>query len=427
MEVNKILTKELLFKRRVENRAGIVTGLYPGRVNDIDSIFADKTGSAIRSRDGKKLYETIVAAKDAGRWVGSPAYWDHWNKIEDQQKKTAANYRNRTNIAQFPDDYYTLIEMISLDLTRRRLEAQDYTDQISNEQTRADFSQSVNLKEFLPFTGAFLPRTGAGESAPLIQQKTGKKGSVDLTLYDIGHERSIEDELYNTSIYTLQKVNDAVVRAFTGARNELSLGQLIAHSTADDWTLDQRVAADTNVSYEIALWKTLRDAYRKLIALNDPQTGQQINAARVALIVGDNVISFDLNRVLRGQLALSRASAGAGTEVLNVEPLPIDEIWVYKGDTLYVGPKEVKYLGVPAGKAYLVVTASGDNANYTLTKRGLTMEMGMGDVLTGAREKRVWYFVQGNYSKEFFGHTGGCADGTGYCVEITLPTFVEDT
>lgn len=421
--VSKLLTKELLFKERVNNGLALVGGLYRGKVADVDSIFAKANVEAITGKN-KHLYEFIVTAKDEKRWKNSKAYFELWNRIESKLKK----YQNqRLNIAQFPDDYYDLIEMISIDLTRRRIEEVDFTDRISMETVRADFSQSINIKEFLPYTGAFLPRTGAGESAPLIQHKTGEKGSVDLTLYDIGDERSIEDELYNTDIHSLQKVNNAVTRAYTALRNQLCLGPMIAYSTNNSWVLAQRVAADTNPSYELALYRTLRVAVRKLMALLDPQTLQEISYSRIALIVRNNVITFDLNRILRGQLALSRNSSGVGNEVLNVEPLPIDEIWKYRGDTLYIGPKKVEYPGVPEGKAYLVVTAASDNGNHTLTKRGLTMEMGTGDVMTLAREKRVWYAVHGAYNKEFYGETGGCASGTGYCVEIELPTFEEET
>lgn len=426
MELERTLTKEMMFKRRVDAGLALVGGLYPGKVSDLASIFSPQNAAPIVGRN-KKLHEFIVTAKDDKKWVNSKPYFELWNRIEDQRKKCSAIFKNRTNIAQFPDDYYDLIEMISIDLTRRRIEAADFTDMISMETVRADFSQSVNIKEFLPFSGAFMPRTGAGESAPLIQQKTGEKGSVDLTLYDIGHERSIEDELYNTDIYSLQKVQAAVDRAYTALRNHLCLGPLIAYSVANAWTLDQRVAADTNASYELAVYLTLRDALRKLMALHDPQTGQEIAYNRIALIVRDNVITWDLNRILKGQLAMAAKSVGTGNQVVNVEPLPIDEIWKYRGDTLYVGPKEVPYPGVPEGKAYLVVTAASDNGNHTLTKRGITMEMGQGDVMTLAREKRVWYAVHGVYNKEFYGHTGGCAAGTGYCVEIELPTFEENT
>lgn len=424
--VNKILTKELLAKRRVEANAGILSGIYDGKIgSDGSALFADKEGAPILNSKGMRM-ESVVAPANAA-WAGTAPYYDHWNKIEDQLKKLKAQVDRKTNIAQFPDDYYTLVDMMRLDVTRRRLESMDFTDQIAREVVNPAFSRSIRLDELRPYTGAFLEINGQGESVPLIQQKSGETGTVDMHIYGLGHERSLEDELYNTQIYSLEKVLTAVNRAHTGARNVATIGQLVQATIDGTWNSAQQVPASIDTSYELALFLTLRNAIRHLLSLLDPQTLLEIDYSRIALVVGSNVIAFDLNRILNGQLAMSGSSAGVGTQVINVEKLPIDEIWIYKGDVLYIGPERVVYPGVPTNKAYLVVTSASDNGNLVATKRGLTMEMGRGDVMTLAREKRAWYFVQGQYNNEFFGATGGCSAGTGFCVEIDLPVFDEQT
>lgn len=437
--VGKILTKELLIKERVENNAGYKTGLYHGKSTDPDALFdkenaipiektvkVDVEGKAVNQ---KEECESFVSAESNKKWVDSSEYHKFWNKLEDTLKKVRNQVERKVNIAQFPDDYYDLIDMMRIDVTRRRIEEVDFTNRISTEIVNPAFSRSVRLDEFLPFTGAFTEIQGRGESVPLIQQKTGETGTEIMHIYGLGHERTLEDELYNTNIYSLQKVLNAVTRAHTGARNQLALGPMIQHSIDETWVLSQRVAASVDASYELALYHTIHNALRKLYALLDPQTLLEINAPRVALIVGSNVITWDLNRVLNGDLALSRSGITNNTSITNVSPLPIDEIWKYRGDTLYIGPDRVVYPGVPDNTAYLVVIADGQgsNANYTLTKRGLTQEVGRGDVLTLAREKRAWYFVQGRYNKEFYGETGGCAANTGFVVEISLPSFKENT
>lgn len=414
---NRVLTTEALIKERVQNKTAIVSGLYPGKIGDDGglNLINDKSGPI---RTNKYELESAVVAK-SGRWVNSAGYYDLWNKIEAQFKKC-----KKLNISQFPDEYYTLIDMIRLDLTRRRLDSMDLTSRVSQEVVNNNFGRSVKIDEFIPFAGAFLRRSGRGEGVPMIEQKTGVTGHVDMYLYSIGHERSLEDELYNLDIFTLQKVMAAVNRAFVAGRNFLTIGQYVAYSVAGTWAANQMIAANTNANYEMALYLTLHAAYRRLVSLIDPQTLQEIGIPRTALIVRNNAIVWDLNRILSGQL--NAASAGDGNIIVNRAPLPIDEIWQYKGDTLYAKGKKIDYPGVPENTAYLVVIG-GDNAFYTLVKRGLTMEMGRGDVLTLAREKRAWYFVQGGYSKEHFGETGGCAAGSGFCVTIGLPVYEEET
>ena len=432
----KELTKELLIKERIENNAGYMSGLYHGKITDADALFEPENAAPIIkeivNEDGKKekqYCESFVAADNMKKWVNSKQYHELWNKIEDTLKKVRSQVDRKVNIAQFPDDYYDLIDLMRLDITRRRIEEVDFTNRISTEIVNPAFSRSVRLDEFLPYAGAFTEIQGRGESVQLIQQKTGETGTEVMHIYGLGHERSLEDELYNTNIYSLQKVLQAVMRAHTGARNQLCLGPMIQYSIDGGWALPQRVAASTDTSYELALYHTIHNGLRKLYALLDPQTGLEINAPRIALVVGSNVITWDLNRVVNGNLSLSRDGISVSSTVTNVSPLPIDEIWKYRGDTITVGPERYLYPGVPSNKAYLVVIADGQggNGNYTLTKRGLTQEVGRGDVLTLAREKRAWYFVQGGYNKEFYGETGGCAENTGFCVEITLPSFNENT
>jgi len=426
--VDKILTKEMLVKERVENNVGIMTGLYPGIVGkDGTDILGDKTGVPLMKSNGEAL-ESVITAKNL-KWVNTQEYFELWNKIENIRKKLSNQYQSGRvfNIAQFPDDYYTLVDMIRMDITRRRFEEMDYTDRVAQEITNPAFSRAIRLDEFLPFSGAFLERDGRGESVPLIQQKTGETGTTSMHLYALGHERSLEDELYNLDIYSLQKVNAAVARAHTGARNALSIGQYVAYTLAGTWTADQQVPPTVNASYDMALYLTLKNAMRHLFALNDPQTLLPINASRIALIVGNRNDADAVNAVINGQIAYSREGVGAEAVTRVMQPLAIDEIWIYRGDTIFCQGMQVEYPGVPEGYAYLIVTSASDNANYILVKRGLTMEMGRGSVLNLAREQRAWYFAQTKYSKEHFGHTGGCSEKTGFCVEIELPVYNEET
>lgn len=420
----EILTAETLVKRRVNQAEGILSGLYRGKATD-DGVFGSDA-EVIRLPNGSKLESVVVAAGE--RWVNSAGYAKLWGAIEDTHRRLRAQIDRKVNISEFPADYYTLIDMIRMEITRRRLEEMDFTGELTQEVTNAAFSRSLRLDEFVPFAGAFAEIKASGDNVPMIQQKTGETGTVTMHIYGLGHERSLEDELYNTQIFTLEKVNAAVARAFTGARNNLCLGGMIALSLTG-WHASQHVAAQSggaNSTYDQNLYLTLKEALRVLYGLHDPQTEQEIVAPRVVLAVGNNVIEWDIQRIVRGQLNKPNS------EISNLESLPIDQIWKYKGDTLYVGPKRVTYPGVPANTAYLLVPGPAGAPAFTLVKRGLTQEVGRGDVLQLAREKRAWYFVQTNYGQEFLGSSDptmgpALGGGFGYCVEIELPTETVET
>lgn len=427
-----ILTPEVLAKRRVENAKGIKSGYYFGKIDKEGAdIWNPLNNAPVTNNKGVPMESFVVPG--SSNWEGTKAYADCWNKIEDASRKVKAWLQriggNPVAINQFPDDYYTLIDQIRIDITRRLMQHMDFTSEIANEIVRADLTRTFKLDEFLPFTGVFKEIKGTGDSVPLIQQKTGDTGNVDLHIYGIGHSRSLEDEIYNTSIYSLQKVNEAVARAYVALRNTFNgIGDMIAYTLAGAWPLAQRVASSQildmngNVLYDQSVYYTLRNALRKLLALTDPQTGQEITPGKVVLLARNNNVVADINRIIGGQLSPGTQNGST----VRLSALGIDEVWQYKGDDIYVGPHDFNFPGVPEGHAYLF--AVGPSApNYVFVKRGLTQEVGRGDVLSLAREARAWYTVQGNYNTEWFGEVAGLGAGTGFIVDIELPEFDENT
>ena len=407
------LTKEKLFDRRVKNGFSIKGELFHG-----DKKAQEKRTENVKNSKGIP-YKFLVSAPKGGLWKNSEAYHKLWSQAEDNLRNIKKLIDRKVNLNQFPDDYYDLIQRTVIDLTRKRLEQMDFTSEFTNEITNVNFSKSINLREFIPFAGVFEEHKGSGDNVPMLQQKTGALGSVDVILYALGHARSLEDELYNLDIYSLQKVNEAVSRAHKALRNNLCFNPLIALTAAAGWNVSQVVAADaTGATYDVRLYLTIRNALRLLYGLLDPQTDQEIDALRVTLLVRNNVIEWDLQRVINGQLEKF------GTPVENRAKLAIDEIWKYKGDSITVGPKTTTYAGVPEGTAYLFVTGPDGAPTYTLNKRQLTQEVGRGDVLQLARERRAWYSGQAEYREEFLGSSSatlGAADGYGFVVTINLP------
>lgn len=412
------MNKDKFIERRLNNGFGIRSGMFYGDMKSQNN----KTDPVLKS-NGDRLDSVVMAA--GKNWVNSEGYVRIWNEIEDKIKAVKNQFERRVNLNQFSDDYYDLIERVRKDITRRRGEEMDFTPEFTIEETNPNFSKAISLTEFLDFAGVFEDIKGTGDNVPMLQQKTGAIGSVEVKLKGLGHARTLEDELYNLDIYSLQKVNKAVARAHTGVRNNICFNPLIALSAANAWNASQQVAADiTGATYDVRLYLTMRNAIRTLYGLLDPQTRQEITASKVVLLVRNQVIQWDLSRILQGQLERF------GVPVENRASLPINEVWLYKGDAVAVGPKRTTYEGVPEGTAYLFVPGPAGSPTWTLNKRQLTQEIGRGDVLQLARERRAWYFGQAEYREEFLGSSSatlGLAAGFGYVVEIELPAFDTET
>jgi len=416
-----ILTKEKYIKQIMAMKTGAESACF-------FNFMADgyiKGGDEIICKSNKEsLWSTVEPASEV--WQNSSGQQKLMGEIESLLKKVKNRYEKRSNISQFPDDYYDLINKIRIDITRRRMETIDLTGIITDERINFNFSKSVDLTEFLPYAGRFKEMHFTGDTVPLLQQKTGAIGAISMKAYGLGHGRTLEDELYNLDIFQLIKVNDAVARAYVNERNNLIVGGMLAITAATGWTAEQHQDAIVALaSFDLNMYRTLQLARKKLLALKDPQTGQDIKPTQIYLIVGNLARAENVNDVIRGQLN------GYATPAQNLQPLGIDQVIIYDGDTVTVGKDQEVFAGVDEDKAYMFVPSSGGSTAITAVKRPLFMEMGRGDIWQFVRDKRSWGFVQQNYMTEFYGSSdlsGVITDtGRGYIVEIDLPADEETT
>ncbi|MCK4826191.1 hypothetical protein KA005_61180, partial [bacterium] len=236
---NKILKKAEFQKLNLER--GYDSSLFEGSMaSNLDNT------KPVFLKDNDGVRGPTVIDTEKANWIGSKEYIQHWNSIQ----ATLDDIRSQPkfNTAQFPAAYYDLFEKISIDLTKLRIQAEDFTGMVTREIINLSFSKSVDITEFLGFVGQFLENNLAGDSVPLIQQKTGVKGAVKMQGYALGNVRSLEDVLYNLNIAVLQEIDKTYVRAFIGRRNDLVYGPMIAITDAAGWNAGQTVAADATAN-----------------------------------------------------------------------------------------------------------------------------------------------------------------------------------
>jgi hypothetical protein len=396
--------------QNLERGGRFSSGLYFDRLHEQDKPF----GEAVDPR----FNSSVVVPVGSQKWEQSKKFDELYGAIAKKAnalrtalgevRKGGAHF----NAAQFPSDYYDFVNLLRLDITRRRIEAADMTGRVAQETVNVQATKTVKYDEFKPFVGAFEKVKGRGDHVPMIEHTTGLEGTADIVLYALGDSRTLEDELFDLDIYSLAKVADAYTRAYTSLRNDRVLGAIIGAT----YPADQSVAADASgSSYDMKLYLTINAGIEALRVLKDCQTKLPIDASRMVLLCAYED-ERKINRVINGQLDNAKGVA------VNMQSLAeVTEIWPYKGDQITVGERVYSFAGVTKGSAYLFVPGSYGAPNYVLTKRPLTYETGMGSVLELARSEQVGYFAQTEYSKEFFGHAAGLAAGTGFVVKLTLP------
>lgn len=399
--MTRIINKESLKKINVDNQKSDIVRIFKGGME------ANKANAQVQT-----FGESMRVPMTGTQYEGSEGHARLWNEIEDLQKKM--------NAAQAPDadTLAALVGKIFIDVTRRSQEAGDLTSLFANEMTDLNAPEDVNLRNILDYVGKMETISGANDSVPLIEQNLAATDTVSMVIKATGWKTSLANILYN-SLHTLEKVNRAVVNADTDARNGAIIGAIVGAT----FVASQKQAADaTNDStLDYKLYQTLLKAMKKLRGLKDNQTGRKIAVPAISILC-NSVDSFDIQRVINGQLTNGGANGTLTTS--NMQALPITNIIEYDQgitDGKTWGKETLDFPGVTAGKCYMFVPKE---YLFVMNKRPLTMETGTGSVLQLSQEERAWYRVFGVYMKDFLGSSYPAAGtaGFGAIIEITLPS-----
>ena len=102
----------------------------------------------------------IVVAPGSARWEQSASYDKLWTEIEVKMNSLKAKLDSKKfNASQFPADYYDLINLFRLDLTRRRVEAGDLTARIASAGDALASGIRSRVERVRLMMGAFSPES----------------------------------------------------------------------------------------------------------------------------------------------------------------------------------------------------------------------------------------------------------------------------
>lgn len=330
--------------------------------------------------------------------------------LDEMRAKLQANDPTAATIEDFFGKFF-------IEVTRRAIESPDVTSLIAREVVDASMSESPTLRSLLPFRGQMLQVDGSNDAVPLIEQQTGALATLLIKIWGIGWKDTLKNLLFN-EFWTMEKVVQAAVDAYTDRRNALTVGAIVGAT----FVASQQQAADatSGATLDEKTYKTFQAAVKKLQGLKDPQTNRKIGKRPMSILC-NSADSWQIDRVVRGQLEAN----GGGARGNIVAALPVQNIIEYDqgiNDGFTVGKTAMSFPGVTAGKCYLFVP----DIAIVAVKAGLTMETGVGSPLQLSTEERAWYMAQGEYFDDFLGSSNGAspspAEGLGFIVEVTLPT-----
>ena len=162
---NRIVTAQTLTDIQLAQGVKFNSALYFDKPRDRPG---DGQYGGVVTAENKRYNNMVVVAPGSSRWEQSEAYGKLWDEIEKKMNSLKQKLDTRKfNASQFPAEYYDLINMFRLDLTRRRVEAGDMSSTVAKEIVNPNISRTASVDEFLPFAGAFEEITDIPETTPL--------------------------------------------------------------------------------------------------------------------------------------------------------------------------------------------------------------------------------------------------------------------
>src|SRR6478609_7712900 len=252
----------------------------------------------LRKNAAKAVGQTaVLAARASKEWNEKPRA-ERMLELENLRMKIISHVKNQADpppadtIEDFFGKFY-------IEVTRRAIEAGDLTPFIAREETNFDFPENVTLRDLLPFRGQMLEVSGSNDPVPLIEQSTGGLDTLTIKSYAVGWKDSLKNTLFN-QFFTMDKVVEAAVNAWTDNRNKLTVGVIVGtsyHSSQQQ----AAVTPETGESVDSQTYRTFRAAIKKIWGLKDPQTDRKIGK-RPLTILCNSTDTWQIERVIRGQL-----------------------------------------------------------------------------------------------------------------------------
>jgi hypothetical protein len=400
-----VLDADYMQNKVVENRLSRTVRVYKG--NRFDNLKSEEVLT--------HYTQQIVATTKM--WKNSDRRENLLNQIHNlKQKLDARKAEIQQNASQGPDGTLAAELMVKyfIDLIRLSDEMPDYTGVLTQVIDRPDMPKDVNLRDFLPYTGKERVMAASGDSVPLIEEHTARITPIALELRAFGHKNSLWDVLFNP-FWDTERLMQTAATIRVDSRNDDVIGNIVranydgGHSQAAD---------TTGATYDLKVYNTVLAAIKKLNDLLHPLfTTRRIGSMNPQVYLLCNPSDqWSIQRVISGGLV------GASGVAQIVSALPLTGIIPYGGgiqDGLPWGKEILSYPGVAKGEFYLVaVTRFG---GYTLIKRDLTLETGIGEVLQLSREERAWYRVGKTFIDWLIGSTSG-SKYYGAIIQGSLPT-----
>jgi len=298
-----------------------------------------------------------------------------------------------------PEDWQSMWDAMRIDISIRKSARATVRENFYNVVNMPNSDKVVKVDEFYPYAVTFEENNGEGQAVNQGETRLGQSETIEHIIYAAGWTWTLLNELFNKSMDP-QKLSDSVLLAYNAKRDDISMSPILNYSYSG---VQQTAAATlTGAERQQLLYLTLENAIDDLSNRDDPILDREIDPMGAYILAHP----YDARHIARVAMGLPSTNERRYEGISEIAGVVSYDTEIIRGRV-----KDTTYTGVTKGKAYLVKPNRYMNVGI---KRGLTLETDMTpDVSTLAREKRAWYFVEGQQTT-----------GIQYFIqEITLPTW----
>lgn len=298
-----------------------------------------------------------------------------------------------------PVDWQTMWDAMRIDISIRKSALDTVRQNFYNVVNMPNSDRTFKVDEFFPYAVTFETNNGEGQSVPQGETRLGQEESIDHVIYAAGWTWTLLSELFNKSMDP-QKLSDSVLLGYNAKRDDLSMSPILNFSYSGAQQTAAAVLSGAN--RQELLYLTLEDAIDDLGDRDDPILDREVDPNGAVILAHP----YDARHIARVASGLPSTNERVYSGISEISSVVSYDTEIVRGRV-----KDTTYTGVTKGTAYLVKPNRYMNIGI---KRNLTLETDQTpDVSTLAREKRAWYFVEGQQTT-----------GIQYFVqEITLPAW----
>jgi hypothetical protein len=265
--------------------------------------------------------------------------------VRNHIERISRKYRNDATAVPSAADLAALQALYALDVELEAEQIPDISAQLFTEVMAPQATQTVKIREMLPYVGEFGEISGSNDSVPLMEMSMPVQEELTLKIEGFGWKDSMREHDFNPFFDVNRVLRGAAI--IVADKKNAEFANPVLNATYD--AAHSQAADTTGATRDLKIYNTLKAAYKKAVQLIHPILKIQLGTMKFTpYLICNPIDDIDITPIVKGVIDRS-------TVPQNMSPLAFT-ILQYGGGTYNgfpYGKKTISQAGVPMGYLYL--------------------------------------------------------------------------